>query len=141
MPELPLLTTAGAPALPPDLPTARLADFGGQRESMDDSPEATAGRECAEETLGMLHSTSADAAAVATAAQDMRCQLADPGRAVCVRHALKRGAYCLYVTQASRRQLRWSRGSARHQALPPTRTHPEETNTQHPARSRRRRPS
>eukprot|EP00887_Chlorella_sp_A99_P002980 scaffold24.g2980.t1 len=85
-------------------------DFGGRRESADVSVAATASRrarvrpreplECAEETMGMLWCASVDEAGVAQAAAAMEQQLSDPQRAIRVVHALKRGQYHMFITQA-----------------------------------------
>ena len=50
-------------------------DFGGSRESIDVDAEATAGREFAEETLGVFASMTVDAAAVALSSAAMAQQL------------------------------------------------------------------
>lgn len=49
----------------------------------------------------MLWGSSVDQAGVEAAAEAMHQQLSDPGRSVCVVHALQRGKYYMFVTQAA----------------------------------------
>ncbi|KAL6782312.1 hypothetical protein ACKKBG_A06320 [Auxenochlorella protothecoides x Auxenochlorella symbiontica] len=74
-------------------------DFGGQREACDEDSAATAARECSEETLGLLASCGVDAGAVAAAAAALSATLRDGARSVRVVHALRRGAYHMFVVQ------------------------------------------
>lgn len=76
-------------------------DFGGHREACDDDSAATAARECAEETLGVLcpGPMTVDVRAVAAACAALAPRLRDASTTLRVRSVLRRGAYIMYVTR------------------------------------------
>ncbi|KAG1666298.1 hypothetical protein FOA52_004779 [Chlamydomonas sp. UWO 241] len=77
------------------------SDFGGQREAIDDDPESTAGRECSEETLGMLYGcSSADATAVKRSTEELTRQLRARTGSICVVHKLRQGAYHMFISHS-----------------------------------------
>ena len=76
------------------------SDFGGNREAADgNDPAVTAGREFAEETLGMFGGVGVDQASVATSSVRMAAKLAARGVGACVKAPTARGAYVMYVAE------------------------------------------
>ncbi|KAK9844239.1 hypothetical protein WJX84_006470 [Apatococcus fuscideae] len=77
------------------------SDFGGGREAVDSDSQATAGREFAEETLGIFGGCAVDESCVRQCSSDMSAQLRQDGGSIRVEHQLKKGVYVMYITQTS----------------------------------------
>ncbi|KAK9820031.1 hypothetical protein WJX72_005278 [[Myrmecia] bisecta] len=77
------------------------SDFGGQREAIDLDSEATAGREFAEETLGLFSGCAVDSNSVAVSAAQMAGQLRERQHSLQVIHQLRKGEYHMFVSQTS----------------------------------------
>eukprot|EP00884_Botryococcus_braunii_P002787 jgi/Botrbrau1/12509/Bobra.0169s0051.1 len=76
-------------------------DFGGQREAIDDDVEACAGREFAEETLGIFGGCGVNASTVAASACTMADQLRRSFASLHVVHRLKKGEYHMFCAQTN----------------------------------------
>ncbi|KAK3259398.1 hypothetical protein CYMTET_31603 [Cymbomonas tetramitiformis] len=84
----------------------RWSDFGGKSEPCDVDCAATAGREFAEETLGLFHSPSVDESSVADSARVMSQHLRDAESSGCprvlkVNSPGRNGCYSMYLAHVA----------------------------------------